>query len=85
MVNENSSILSLLLLPSPILSKNVCIIVYLDLFCAGSTHLHGIRADGLLSKSYTKIFFTYKRLKIVERWNSKKNSFLHLTTILHGR
>jgi hypothetical protein len=40
MVNENSSILSLLLLLSQILSANVCIIVYLDLFCAGSTHLH---------------------------------------------
>jgi hypothetical protein len=83
MVNENSSILSLLL--SQILSANVCIIVYLDLFCAASTHLHGTRADGLLSKIYTKKFCKYKRLKTAERWISKKNSFLHLTTILHGR
>jgi hypothetical protein len=70
---------------SPILSENVCIIVYIDIFCVGSTHLHGIRADGLLRKIYTKIFCRYKRLKTTERWNSKKNSFLHLTTILHGR
>jgi hypothetical protein len=34
------SILSLLLLLFPILSENVCIIVYLDLFCEGSTHFH---------------------------------------------
>jgi hypothetical protein len=57
MVNENSSILSILLLLSQFLSVNVCSISYLDLFYAGSTHLHGIRADGLLSKSYTKSFF----------------------------
>jgi hypothetical protein len=43
MVNENSSILSLLLLVFPILSANVCVIVYLDLFYAGSTHLHLIQ------------------------------------------
>jgi hypothetical protein len=39
MANHNSSILSLLLL-SQILSTNVCIIVYIYLFYAGSTHLH---------------------------------------------
>ena len=56
-VNENSSILSLLLLLSPILSTNVCIIFWLDILCAGSTHLHGIRDDRLLRKIYTKSFF----------------------------
>jgi hypothetical protein len=40
MVNENSLILSLLLLVSQFLSANVCVIFYLDLFCVGSTHLH---------------------------------------------
>jgi hypothetical protein len=40
MVDENYFILSLIILLSQILSANVCIIVYLDLFCAGSTHLH---------------------------------------------
>ena len=84
-VNENAFILFLLLLLYPILSANVCIIVYLDLFCEISTHLHDIRANGLLRKIYTKIVCRYKRLKTAERWNSKKNSFLHLTTILHGR
>ena len=57
MVNGNSFILSLIRLLSQIISANVCIIVYLDIFCAGSTHLHGIRVDRLLSKSYTKLFF----------------------------
>jgi hypothetical protein len=57
MVNENSSILSILLLLSQFLSANVCSIFQLDLFCADSTHLDGIRADGLLRKSYTKSFF----------------------------
>jgi hypothetical protein len=84
-VNENYFILSLLLHLSPILSSNVCIIVYLDIFCAGSTHLHGIRTSGLPRKIYTKKFCRYKRLKTAERWISKKNSFLHLRTIFHGR
>jgi hypothetical protein len=57
MVNENSSILSILLLLSQFLSANVCSIFYLDLFYVGSTHLHGIRADRMLRKSYTKLFF----------------------------
>jgi hypothetical protein len=65
MVNENYSILSLLLLLSSILFENVCIIVYIDLFYVGSTHLHGIKADRLLRKSYTKLFFQV--LKIEER------------------
>ena len=56
---------SLLLLISQILSTNVCIIFYIDLLYVGSTHLHGIIADELLSKSYTKLFFQV--LKIEER------------------
>jgi hypothetical protein len=78
-VNENSSILSLLPILSTIISENVCIIVYLYLFCVGSTHLHGIIVDGLLRKSYIKKICRYKRLKTTERWISKKNSFLHLS------
>jgi hypothetical protein len=42
------SILSLLLFPFPIISTNVCIIVYLDLFCAGSTHLQLSLGKGAL-------------------------------------
>jgi hypothetical protein len=61
-VNDNSSILSLLIL-SPILSANVCIIVYIDLLCVGSTHLHGIRADRLLNKRYTKCFLQVQKIE----------------------
>jgi hypothetical protein len=67
MVNENSSIFSLLLLLSLILSANVCIIVYLDLYCVVSTHLHGIRADGLLNKSYTKIVLQVQKIEDNEK------------------
>jgi hypothetical protein len=84
MINENSFILSLLLLLSQILSAKVCIIIYLDIFFVGSTHLHGIISDTMLRKRYTKMFCRYKSLKTVEKWISKNNSFLHLTTILHG-
>jgi hypothetical protein len=38
-VNENSFIISLPLLLSQILSANVCIIVYLDIFYVGSRNL----------------------------------------------
>jgi hypothetical protein len=62
-VNENYFIVSLLLLLSPIISANVCIIFYIDLFCEGSTHLLGIRADGLLSKSYTKLFLQVLKIE----------------------
>jgi hypothetical protein len=40
LVNENSSILSLLLLFSSIFSATVYVNSQLDLLCAGSTHLH---------------------------------------------
>jgi hypothetical protein len=56
MVNENSSILSLLLLLSQFFSANVCSIFYRDLFCEGSTNLHGIKANGLIRKIYIKLF-----------------------------
>jgi hypothetical protein len=56
MVNENSSILSLLLLISQFLFENVCGIFYIDLLCEIPTHLHGIIADGLLRKIYTNFF-----------------------------
>jgi hypothetical protein len=78
MVNDNSFILSLLLFLSPILFSNVCIIVLIDLFCAGSTHLHGIRVDELLSKIYTKIFLQV--LKIEE--HRKMESMFYSSTIL---
>jgi hypothetical protein len=34
----------------------VCGIFYIELLCEFSTHLHDIRANGLLGKSYTKLF-----------------------------
>jgi hypothetical protein len=70
-VNDNSSIIYFLILLSPILSANVCIIVYLDLLCAASTHLHGIRFDGLLRKSYTK-----KNLQVQKIEDNKKMDYL---------
>jgi hypothetical protein len=63
MVNENSSILSLLLLISQFLSANVCGIFYLDILCAVSTHLHGIRVDGLLSKSTPNSFLQVPKIE----------------------
>jgi hypothetical protein len=62
-VNENSSILSILLLISQFISANVCSIFQLDLLCVGSTHLHGIRAEGLLSKRYTKFCFQVQKIE----------------------
>ena len=63
LVNENSSILSLLLLLSQFLSANVCGIFYLYLFYVGSTHLNGIRVIGLLRKSYTKIVLQVQKIE----------------------
>jgi hypothetical protein len=40
LVNENSAILSLMLLFSSIFSVTVYVNSHLDLLCAGSTHLH---------------------------------------------
>jgi hypothetical protein len=63
LVNENSSILSLLLLFSSIFSATVYVNSQLDLLCAGSTHLHGIRADGLLGKRHTKLFLQVPKIE----------------------
>ena len=62
MVNENSSILSLLLILYSILSANVSISVYLDLFYAGSTHLHGIRCNDpfVTTTSEAKVHFFFR-------------------------
>jgi hypothetical protein len=59
LVNENSSILSLLLLFSSIFSATMYVNSQLDFLCVGSTHLHGIRADGMLGISHT-IFASIK-------------------------
>jgi hypothetical protein len=63
LVNENSSILSLLLLFSSIFSATVYVNSQLDLLCAGSTHLHGIRADRLLGKRHTKLFLQVPKIE----------------------
>jgi hypothetical protein len=54
---------SLLLLLSQFISTNVCGIFYLDLFYAGSTHLHGIRAGGLLRKSTPNYFLQVLKIE----------------------
>jgi hypothetical protein len=56
LVNENSSILFLLLLFSSILSPTVYDNYQLDILCGGSTLLHGIRDDILLGKIHQIIF-----------------------------
>jgi hypothetical protein len=48
----------------------VCIIVWLDIFCVGSTHLCGIRDDELLRKSYTK-----RKLQVQNIGDSGKMEF----------
>jgi hypothetical protein len=63
LVNENSSILSLLLLFSHIFSATVYVNSQLDLLCAGSTHLHRIRVDGLLGKRHTKLFLQVPKIE----------------------
>jgi hypothetical protein len=35
----------------------------IDIFCVGSTHLHGIRFDGLLGKIYTKLFLQVPKIE----------------------
>jgi hypothetical protein len=76
MVNENSFIISLLLLLSQILSENMCIIIYIDLLCAVSTHLHGIRFNGLLSKSYTKFVLQVQKIEDNEKMDFQKEFIL---------
>jgi hypothetical protein len=63
LVNENSSILSLLFLFYSIFSATVYVNSQLDLFCVGSTHLHGIISDELLGKIHTKLFFQVPNIK----------------------
>jgi hypothetical protein len=41
----------------------VCSILYLDLLYVGSTHLHGIRANELLRKIYTKIVLQVQKIE----------------------
>jgi hypothetical protein len=54
----------------------VCIIVYIDLFYAGSTHLHGIRADELLSKGYTKTFLQVQKIEDSRKMEFQKEFIL---------
>jgi hypothetical protein len=63
LVNDNCSILSLLLLFSHILFGTVYVNSQLDIFCAGSTHLHGIRADKLIGKRHTKLFLQVPKIE----------------------
>jgi hypothetical protein len=56
LVNENSSILSLLFLFSHIFSANYVCHLLARYFYAGSTHLHGIRANRFLGKRHTRFF-----------------------------
>jgi hypothetical protein len=46
-----------------IFSATVYVNSHLDLLCAGSTHLHGIRADGLLGKRHNKLFLQVLKIE----------------------
>jgi hypothetical protein len=63
LVNDNSSILSLLLLFSYIFSATMYVNYQIDLFYVGLTHLHGIRADILLGKRHTKLFLEVLKIE----------------------
>jgi hypothetical protein len=63
LVNENSSILSLLLLFSSNFSTNVYVNSHIDLLCEISTNLHCIRAKGLLGKIHTKLFLQVLKIE----------------------
>jgi hypothetical protein len=83
LVNDNSSILSLLILFSHIFSATMYVNSQLDIFCAVSTHLHGIRADKLLGKRHTKLFFQVPKIEDNEKMDFSKEFIL--TISLHGR
>jgi hypothetical protein len=63
LVNDNSSILSLLLLFSHIFSTTVYVNSHIDLLCESSTHLHGIISDGLLWKRHTELFLRVPKIE----------------------
>jgi hypothetical protein len=65
LVNENSSILYLLLLFSSIFSTTMYVNSNLYILYVDSTHLNGIRAGGILGKIHTKLILQV--LKIEER------------------
>jgi hypothetical protein len=76
LVNENFSILSLMLLFSSIFSATVYLNFHIDLLCVGSTHLHGIRAEGLLGKIHTKLFFQVPKIEDSEKIEFPKEFIL---------
>jgi hypothetical protein len=76
LVNENSSTLSLLLLFSSIFSATMYVNSHIDLLCVGSTHLHVIRADGLLGKRHTKIFLQVPKIEDNEKMEFPKEFIL---------
>jgi hypothetical protein len=76
LVNENSSILSLLLLFSSIFSATVYVNYQLDILCAGSTHLHGIKAGRLLGKRHTKLFLQVPKIEDMGKMEFPKEFIL---------
>jgi hypothetical protein len=67
LVNDNSSILSLMILFSSIFFVTVYVNSLLYLLCVGSTHLHGIIADRLLGKRHTKLFLQVPKIEDNEK------------------
>jgi hypothetical protein len=63
LVNENSSVLSLLLLFSHIFSTILYVNSQLDLLYVISTHLHGIISNILLGKKHTKLFLQVPKIE----------------------
>jgi hypothetical protein len=49
---------------------------HLDLLCAGSTHLHGIRADRLLGKRHTNLFLQAPKIEDNEKMDFSKELIL---------
>jgi hypothetical protein len=76
LVNENSFILSLLLLFSSIFFATVYVNSQLYLFYAGSKNLHGIRADALLRKIHTKLFLQVTKIEDNEKMEYSKEFIL---------
>jgi hypothetical protein len=76
LVNENSSIIYLLLLFYSILSATVYVNSQIDIFYVVSTHLHGIRADKMLGKIHTKLFLQVPKIEDNEKMEFSKEFIL---------
>jgi hypothetical protein len=56
--------------------QTVYVICYIDLLCAGSTHLHGIRVDEFLEKRHTIFFLQVLKIEDSGKMEFPKESIL---------